>query len=77
MISGVRLRKQPLLFRAPKGDLISSSIPIIAKIEREAFSGPSVRNRGILEKESGQSRSHREQRLQKSVRYAAEEPHSC
>ena len=39
--------------------------------------GLSVRNRDSLEKELGQSQSNREQRLQKEVRYVAEEPHSC
>src|ERR1043165_2041302 len=61
--------------RAPKRDIVSS-YPSVIQIQREAFSGFSMRNRGILEKEPGQSRSDREQRLQKQIRYAAEEPHS-
>jgi hypothetical protein len=55
----------------PKRDVISSYIPSVVRSQREAFLGFSVRNRGILEKEPGQSRSDREQRLQKEVRYAA------
>src|SRR2546423_11320551 len=74
---GVHLRKLPRLsFRVQKEDIISSSIPSVIQIQREAFSGFSMRNRGILEKELGQSRSDREQRLQKQIRYAVEEPHS-
>src|SRR2546425_13347589 len=58
--SAAALQREP-----QKGDIINSSIPSVIQIQREAFSGFSMRNRGILEKELGQSRSDREQRLQK------------
>ena len=46
-------------------------LPFIDPIQREVFSGFSMRNRGILETEPGQSQSDREQRPLIRVQYAA------
>jgi hypothetical protein len=54
------------LFLSAQKRLISGSIlPSTSLIQKGAFSGLSMRNRGILEKEPGQSQSDREQRPQR------------
>ena len=57
-----------------KGDMISSYITSMSQVKREAFSGLSTRNRGVLEKESGQSRSSRQECM--DLIYS-QRPNSC
>jgi hypothetical protein len=59
--------------RAPKRGYTQQGYPpLFILIQREAFSGFSMRNRGILEKEPGQRQSNREKSQQPQGQVAAE-----
>jgi hypothetical protein len=57
---------------SPKRGLYSAVISSLVKIQREAFSGFSMRNRDILEKEPSQRQSNREKSQKPERRVAAE-----